>query len=193
MQHGTITQVEYQGAEFAIGGMEFVEIEDKIAAIENAFGVPDAEKEAAIEWVTYNVLFNAGHFVSKPKVAEPNLSKVFTGEQSSDMPNDNIASPIQPSAREPAWTQSRILAEREKLITRRETLFKQEKVSAANKHQEELEEYYYQRLKQSKQKLRFDPKFYNPDGTEWSLVDWFKFLVVALVLGSFLFAIAFVN
>lgn len=183
MSFKTATKVVYGDDEITVNGETFVEIEDSLEAIDKLVGLSEGDKDAAKEWITYNGLINAGYFVSKPTTPEPNLSKTFAEPESSFEPV-----PFYPP-REQIWTQEKILNEREKLLRKQEKLFRDE-VKIEQQRQQKLEEQiYYELLKARKKRIKFNPKLYNPDGTEWTIIDYAKFAVTLLFLGAFVLAI----
>lgn len=132
-KYGFSTAIPYGTDIFEVTGTEFCEWED---ALEKCNG-----DSLATEWATYDVLINNGYLVSQPTEARPvpeapetkqgktkasgqsTKSKTQEGDSSPgirDIPDGfNI---IDGRSREPVWTQSRILSERDKLLKERERI-----------------------------------------------------------------------
>ncbi len=156
-EFGTVTEVEYDGQKYPITGLEYCELEDSLDAISGVVGITEGDRESASEWTIYRYLIGLGHFVSKPSSEEPQVSKIFTA------PADEVSLPeldqFNEPVREPQWTQSRILNEREKLLRKEEALFKKQKESEVKK---------LRALNESNSPL----KFYHPDGTPYDRNDY---------------------
>lgn len=180
MEHGTIINVEYGGVEYGVSGITYVDIEDKCEAIDKALAINDSEKEAAKEWIKYKCLFDEGHFIPKPSVEEPKLSKVFDGAID-DVEDVKLPVAHQPASKE-VWTQSRILAERERLLRKEEALLKKEKIA-------------FEKCKIQKDVVKNVVKnntrqFYHPDGTPYSTNGFTGvLLIIGVVIGVLLLSI----
>ena len=94
-------------------------------AWDNAIGACDGSPEG-VEWATYDILIGQGYFVSKPTCKRPSAEEQkeqgtsrtpgFTGQNYGGQFNGETG------AWEPVWTQSRILAERDKLLKQQEKI-----------------------------------------------------------------------
>jgi hypothetical protein len=153
----TTTDVVYQDETYSVGGICYIELEDKLEALEKVIGLSESERDAAIEWITYNALMAEGIFVSKPKMPEPDLAKTYTTEEEEEL---NASIPTQPP-QETIWSQSKILLEKEKLLRKEAALLKKER---------ELFEQ-EKRNERTIKSVNAPPKakqFYHPDGTPYS-------------------------
>jgi hypothetical protein len=161
MTYTTTAEVAYGDELFPVGGSIYADVTDKQEAIDKLIGLSEGEKDTAKEWIAYRALIGEGHFVSKPSEPEPSISKVFA----EPLPPDDL--PYQPH--EPTWSQSRILAEREKLIKKEEELLKKQKIEFAR----QIEKYEQVKTKQ---------QFYNSDGTPYTTKNYVNSIVVLVIL-----------
>jgi len=137
-KYGFSTAIPYGTDIFEVTGTEFCEWED---ALEKADGDSDA-----MEWATYDFLINNGYLVSAPTCERPSergkseRNKKGKGKNSTKEGTTptgtkpvGVMSPgirgvpdgfdlISGESREPIWTQSRILTERDKLLKEREKI-----------------------------------------------------------------------
>lgn len=141
-KYGFSTTVPYGTDLFEVTGTEYCEWED---ALEKTDGDSNA-----MEWATYDFLINNGYLVSAPTSERPKpkgkqgVQSKTTGAKGKASQSDideaerartrGVASPgirgvpdgfdlISGESREPTWTQSRILTERDKLLKERERIF----------------------------------------------------------------------
>jgi hypothetical protein len=117
MEKVYLEKLYYGDKEYDVTGVEYCEWEDKVKLN------PDDPVHA--EWCAYDVLIGAGYFISPPTMPRP-TKKGKAGEPATEYilpasyaPN---ATNVSGEAREPLWTQSRILLERDKLLKEREKM-----------------------------------------------------------------------
>lgn len=201
-KYGFSTAIPYGTDIFEVTGVEYCEWED---ALEKCDG-----NSLAMEWATYDVLINNGYFVSEPK--EPRPAPVETGTKENVVvlkplagegqtnkdrsPPGGFVNPgirdvpdgftlISGDSREPAWSQSRILIERDKLLKERERIasLKEEALQARINRQRWNDE-------QARLKRTVDLTFYNPNGKPYTLKDWLGVIVAAIIVVTLLIAIS---
>jgi hypothetical protein len=157
-KYGFSTAIPYGTDIFEVTGTEYCEWED---ALERANGDSDA-----MEWNTYDFLINNGYLVSAPSSERPATGgdKEKSGSKGSpknkpsgsDLVGGAVSSPgilgvpdgftlIEGNTREPTWTQSRILAERDKLLKERERI---QEIKEKKLEQKIVEQQLLERLKQ---------------------------------------------
>lgn len=121
---GYVATIPYQGKSYEVTGVEFCEWEDILL---------DSKGDENIkEQLTYEFLFENGYFVSKPKQIKIKKTKngLTDGTDSVESPTDGKKdgkkddNTVSGNHREPAWTPSKILAEKKKLIAEREKILK---------------------------------------------------------------------
>ena len=155
-KYGFSTAIPYGTDIFEVTGTEYCEWED---ALERANGDSDA-----MEWNTYDFLINNGYLVSAPSSERPATGgdKEKSGSKGSPKNKSSgsglvggaVSSPgirgvpdgftlIEGNTREPTWTQSRILTERDKLLKERERIqeIKEKKLEQKIIEQQLLERY----------------------------------------------------
>lgn len=121
--------VPYGKEMYEVEGLEFCEWEDMM---DTTGGDP-----VAIQWVTYDFLIGLGYFVSEPSSPRPVVSSAPADtagvSRKAKVVDTDVMSPgfrdsltnletVASAAREPIWTQSKILAERAKLLKEREQM-----------------------------------------------------------------------
>lgn len=139
-KYGFSTTIPYGTEMFEVTGVEYCEWEDGLESV-------DDTDINGIEWVTYDFLINNGYFVSKPKnerpitaeqaeqakpkkLANKGKTKTETTTKSrnpgataqAEAFDNSISTLVSGATREPVWTQSRIFAERDKLLREREKI-----------------------------------------------------------------------
>ena len=103
-------QIEYQEKKYDVSKEKYDEWIENQKAIVKLVGTTESEKDVLSEWCTYNILFDSGHFISKPSEEEPQISKIFNA------PTTGNEFPVY----EEGWTKEKILAERAKLLKEKE-------------------------------------------------------------------------
>lgn len=130
-----MNKVEYQGASIEVDDAVYKHWLETQKSISKIVGTSEGEKDNAREWATYNVLFDAGHFVSKPVEAPQSLAQIAfmpTEATSSSQPS-YPEYPNYPTYEE-GWTREKILNEKARLLKEKEAfLRKQEMVFARQK------------------------------------------------------------
>lgn len=163
-KYGFSTAIPYGTDIFEVDGIEYCQWED---ALERAGNDP-----IAMEWATYDVLIDNGYLVSAPSGERPATGGNKTAKGTKTTPKNKssgsglvggaVGSPgirgvpdgfnlVEGNTREPVWTQSRILIERDKLLKERERIqeIKEKKLEQKIIEQQLLERY--------KQKERASP------------------------------------
>lgn len=121
-KYGFSTAIPYGTDLFEFTGVEYCEWEDALERAEDS--------DAGREWATYDFLFEKGYFVQEPKIPRPQPAAPRPKQEKKNGDNGGVVSPgirdvpnlITGDAREPVWTQSRILLERDKLLKEREKI-----------------------------------------------------------------------
>jgi hypothetical protein len=165
--YGFSTTIPYGVENFEMTGTEYCEWEDALEAAGDDF---DAK-----EWATFDFLISKGYLVTAPKTPRPDKGKPKT--------TTVTVKPlvISGESREPTWTQSRILSERDKLLKEREriTRLKEEALEAKIREQRWLaEQHMIQRT--------VDLNFYNTNGKPYTLKDWAGIIIAAFIVISLL-------
>lgn len=119
-KYGFSAAIPYGSDIFEVTGTEYCEWEE---ALEKAGDDPNA-----MEWATYDFLIRNGYFVNAPKSERTQTVEVAdeskpngVNSQTRRIP-DEFGQFIEGASREPTWTQSRILTERDKLLREREKI-----------------------------------------------------------------------
>ena len=100
--------IPYNNELHDVDNVEYAEWED---ALDNVTGRTKADRQASEEWITYDFLMGRGYFVKQPTVPKP------TGDATkSNVPIVDTSLPKAKVKREPKWTPSKILREREQLV-----------------------------------------------------------------------------
>lgn len=138
--YGFSTTIPYGTDLHEVTGIEYCAWED---ALDKA-----GDDTNAMEWATFDTLISFGYFVSQPKVERPITEEQKAAEpkgkakrtrkgaaaatsripgpvveETDDITYDNtLTNLVTGASREPVWTQSRILTERDKLLREREKI-----------------------------------------------------------------------
>jgi len=168
-KYGFSTAIPYGTDIFEVTGTEFCEWED---ALEKANSEPNA-----MEWATYDVLINNGYFVSQPKNPRPTEAEKEKAKEDKEERDRNPGirdglNLISGNTREPVWTQSRILTERDKLVKEKERIL-------------ELKQAAFDR-KLSKARAG---AIYDKDGRPFTRVDYGYAIFGVLVIGGLLVSV----
>ena len=187
-KYGFSTAIPYGTDIFEVTGVEYCEWED---ALEKCNG-----DSLAMEWATYDVLINNGYLVSQPTEERPapeapettkRGKKKAAGQTTKSRTQAGDSSPgfrdipdgfnvIDGRSREPVWTQSRILSERDKLLKERERIHALKEQALEHKI---IKQQIYERVKaQEEAKSKTAP------------LDW-AYIAGGVVVTLFIFMIAF--
>lgn len=156
--YGFSAHIPYGTESFPVDGVQYCEWEDSIEK---------CKTDEEVEWATYDYLISRGYFVSKPKSTKPATAGRPAGVVTGYETIPPIETPRETAyiAPEPAWTPSKILAERDKLLRERERI---QAVKEQAFHAKMFQMY------QNQEYNRVDLKFRNPDGSEYTVGDWIK-------------------
>jgi len=133
-KYGFTTTIPYGKDLFEVTGMEYCQWEDALESV-------DETDTNAADWATYDVLMNNGYLVSQPKEGRPVIGKTIETKAEGKTKVKGKAKAkatvnpvldidttgfgiVSGETREPAWTPSRILAERTRLLKEREVIAK---------------------------------------------------------------------
>lgn len=163
LKYGMSATIPYGIDSFEVTGIEYCAWEDSLEKCNDGAGK---------EWATYDFLISLGHFVSKPKSARPS-GETAAKPKAKAAVNPGIRDVFRPAqtfsgeAREPEWTQSKILTERGKLLTEREKIhgIKDEALQAKIREQAWIDQC-------RKQVNTIDLHFYKPNGEPYTIKDW---------------------
>jgi len=170
-------------------GLDIFEVDDSIMSEWGDALERVGSDSNAMEWATYDVLIGNGYFVSQPKEprpANPDPAKVLEERERArnedpgfrDLPHNYPPD----SSREPLWTQSRILAERDKLLREREKVAKLKEDAL----QAKIKQMQWANIQKAQ---KSDFTFRNPDGTPYTIWDWAKIGIVAFMILSLIIAL----
>lgn len=150
--------------------LEYTEWED---ALDHVKGSTKAERDASTQWITYDFLISKGHFVHKPDVERPPKDVV------SNVPPIPVDAPMTWRRREPDWTPSRILTEREKIVRAREKLLNDKQVFSRE----------MARIKNSRKQGR---QFYHEDGVPYNTTSYVKAIITLTVVVAILLSLVII-
>lgn len=186
MKFAFATTIPYKNEFIEVSGEEYVAWEDVTEKL-------PPENVAAFEWATFDFLIKNGHMVTKPDRERPKttttIPPIDTGQRTKKAGKRERQGGIgykgYGDGFHESWSQNRILNERAKLLREQEKWMrsKQEAIEAAQKDLE------WRRLHGEIRVTPFNPKFYNPDGTEYSLLDWIKVIVAAIIIIAFMLTV----
>lgn len=194
--YGFSTTVPYGTDLFEVTGTEYLEWQE---ALEGC----DEGDTNAMDWVTYDFLIRNGYFVKAPAIERPKseaegedkgkvkLETEFERRLRLGAEGGSVGfresqgeRVISGEAREPAWTPSKILSERDKLLRERERAAKlKEEALQARIRDQQWREW------NKRQNQTIDIRWYNPDGTEYTIGDWLKIILVAGIILSFIIVV----
>jgi hypothetical protein len=153
--------IVYDGELFdELNSTEYAEWEDAVDAIS---GKNKEIREATEQWITYDFLMSKGYFVKQPKVPRPT--------KADEKPRmDTTGIPRTTQKREPEWSQSKILKERERLVRDKEKILKRK--------ERELKQ-----LRQIANRSQARPmQFYKDDGTPYTNGNYLSVMLTVIIL-----------
>lgn len=166
----TIKAILYNGElyeDFDTG--EYTEWEDNL---DHIIGNTKAERDASEAWITYDFLISKGHFVSQPTDPRP-VENVEESPKPIIPPN----TPRSRQKREPQWTQSQMLRERERILKEKEKLFDNKRKAVKRRKAPNA--------RPTRRPARVT-QFYNADGTPYSTGNYMNVIMMLAIFGVFM-------